>query len=136
MELKKIIEEINNAFFRLNSFANGNVKTYTSFDFDYAFTLLFNEVRKPNNYNISNCNSIGQYWNITENIRVSFDKSTFENNDVYLNEDFCNDCNAITSLNWDRIDEFMEFSTDNKEESLSIIDYLQAITPQPTTPLS
>src|SRR5690606_19382710 len=45
----------------------------------------------------------------------------------YNNKAFCNDCNVLTSLNWDRIDEFNEFTTQdeideqNRKKSISDI---------------
>ena len=134
---QEIITEINNAFFRLESFMNGSISNYQYFGFNEAFTKLFNEAIKPENFTYNNCKLIGKYWDLTEQIRVDFDQSNFENSEAYENEDFCEDCNEIMYVNWDRIDEFMVFSTPDEiaeaERKFSITDILKApaLPPQP-----
>lgn len=138
MRFQEIITEINNAFFRLESFMNGTVKYYQYFGFNEAFTKLFNEAIKPENFTYNNCKLIGEYWNLTEQIRVDYDKSDFKNSEAYENELFCNDCDEITYLNWERIEEFTAFSTPDEiaesECKFSITDILNApaLPPQQT----
>lgn len=137
MKFQEIITEINNAFFRLESFMNGSISNYQYFGFNEAFTKLFNEAIKPENFTYNNCKLIGKYWDLTEQIRVDYDRSNFENSEAYENEDFCEDCNEIMYVNWDRIDEFMVFLTPDEiaeaERKFSITDILKApaLPPQP-----
>lgn len=127
---EKVVEKLNNAFFRLEAFMNGSIKDYTHFDFNTSFTELFYFTRKPQNYTYDNCRKIGQYWVLTQQIRIDFDKSDFTNLKAYDNKAFCNDCNVITSINWDRIEEFTSFATpDEIEEQTrkkSIADLMKA----------
>lgn len=135
MRFQEIITEINNAFFRLESFMNGTVKNYQYFGFNEAFTKLFNEAIKPENFNYNNCKLIGEYWKLTEQIRVDFDQSDFENSEADENELFCKDCNEIMYLNWERIEEFTAFSTPDEiaesERKFSITDILKTTAPIP-----
>ncbi len=138
MRFQEIITEINNAFFRLESFMNGTVKNYQYFGFNEAFTKLFSEAQKPENFTYNNCKLIGKYWELTEQIRVDYDKSDFENSEAYENENFCKDCEEIMHLNWERIEEFTAFSTPDEiaesERKFSITDILNApaLPPQQT----
>lgn len=126
--------KINNAFYRLENFMNGTLNDYQYFGFNDAFTNIFKVVIKPENYTFENCKLIGEYWSLTEQIRIDYDKSDFENTDAYQNEMFCKDCEEIMHLNWERIDEFLAFSTpDEISESarkFSITDILKK-TPVP-----
>ena len=135
MRFQEIITEINNAFFRLESFMNGRLKNYQYFGFNEAFTKLFNEAKKPENFTYNNCKLIGEYWKLTEQIRVDYDKSDFENCEAYENEMFCKDCEEITYLNWERIEEFTAFSTSDEiaesERKFSITNINKTPTPSP-----
>ncbi len=137
MKFQEIITEINNAFFRLESFMNGSISNYQYFGFNEAFTSLFSEAKKPENFTYNNCKLIGKYWDLTEQIRVDYDRSDFKYTEAYENENFCKDCDEIMYVNWDRIDEFMVFSTPDEiaeaERKFSITDILKAPTlpPQP-----
>lgn len=128
---QEIVTNINNAFFRLESFMNGTVKNYDYFGFNEAFTKLFNEGTKPENFTYDNCKLISEYWSLTEQIRVDYDQSNFENSEAYENEMFCKDCNEIMYLNYDRLYEFNAFykAVEPEEKKFSITDILK------TTPL-
>jgi hypothetical protein len=136
MTFHEIVTKINNAFFRIESFMNGTISEYQYFGFNEAFTNLFCEARKPENFTYNNCKLIGKYWELTEQIRVDYDKSKFENFEAYENEMFCKDCEEIMYLNWERIEKFIEFSTPDEiaesEPKFSITDILkpQALPPQ------
>lgn len=127
---QEIVTNINNAFFRLESFMNGTVKNYDYFGFNEAFTKLFNEAIKSENFTYNNCKLIGEYWSLTEQIRVDYDQSNFENSEAYENEMFCKDCDEIMYLNWERIEEFVTFLTPDElaeaERKFSITDILKA----------
>jgi hypothetical protein len=137
MKFQEIITEINNAFFRLESFMNGSIRNYQYFGFNEAFTSLFSEAKKPENFTYNNCKLIGKYWDLIEQIRVDYDRSDFKYTEAYENENFCKDCDEIMYVNWDRIEEFMVFSTPDEiaeaERKFSITDILKAPTlpPQP-----
>lgn len=139
MKFQEIITEINNAFFRLESFMNGSISNYQYFGFNEAFTSLFSEAKKPENFTYNNCKLIGKYWDLIEQIRVDYDRSDFKYTEAYENENFCKDCDEIMYVNWDRIEEFMVFSTPDEiaeaERKFSITDILKAPTlpPQPIT---
>jgi hypothetical protein len=90
-----LINEINNAFYRLEQFMKGKILAYKSFLFNDAFTLLLNELNKIENVNIK-YDSIGNtYWYLMNQLAYAYDKSEFENQDAYKNEDFNRDSNEI-----------------------------------------
>ena len=137
VNLGELIEDINNAFFRLEIFMDGGISNYLYFGFNDAFTKLFFEIRKPENYTYKNCILIGEYWALTAQIVYDYDKSDFENSEAYENDFFCEDCEEIDYLNWDRVGEFAEFTTpdqiDEAEQKFSITDIIKAqqALPQP-----
>lgn len=135
MRFQEIITEINNAFFRLESFMNGTVKNYQYFGFNEAFTKLFDEAKKPINFTYNNCKLIGKYWDLTEQIRIDFDQSNYENDEADENEFFCKDCVEVMYLNWERIEEFTAFLTLDKiaesERKFSITDIIKTTAPTP-----
>jgi hypothetical protein len=140
MKFQKIVTEINNAFFRLESFMNGTIMDYQYFGFKEAFINLFTEARKHENFNYDNCKLIGKYFQLTEQIRIDTDKGDYENCEIAIdNKMFCKDCNEILYLNWERIEDFEEFSTPDEitesERKYSITDILKApvLPPQPKT---
>ena len=99
------IEEINNAFYRLELFMKGKVLEYRSFFFNDAFTLLINELNKFENINIK-YDSIGHtYWYLMNQLDYAHDKGEFENQDAYKNEDFNRDSDEISYIQWYRIEE-------------------------------
>lgn len=136
---QEISNLINNAFFRLESYMNGGVKNYKYYGYNDAFSILFNEAQKPENFTYENCKLIGQYWQLTEQLRIDYDQSDFENQDAWENEDFCKDRNEIEFLNYDRIEDFNLFITPDEiaetEKKFSITDIykysLTQATPQP-----
>ena len=90
-----LINEINNAFYRLEQFMKGKILDYKSFLFNDAFALLINELSKLENVNIK-YDSIGNtYWYLMNQLAYAFDKSEFENQDAYKNKDFNRDSNEI-----------------------------------------
>ena len=138
MKFQKIVTEINNAFFRLESFMNGTIMDYQYFGFKEAFINLFTEARKHENFNYDNCKLIGKYWQLTEQIRIDTDKGDYENCEIAIdNKMFCKDCDEILYLNWERIEDFEEFLTPDEitesERKYSITDILKApaLPPQP-----
>lgn len=120
----EVITEINNAFFRLERFMEGNIDYYNYFGFNDAFTLLFSEVKKPKNYTIENCELIDKYWYLIQQISFDFDKSEFDNTDAYDNEAFCKDCNEMNML-IDRVEEFIYFGEEEVEPKVSINDIIK-----------
>ncbi|WP_366182990.1 hypothetical protein [Flavobacterium ovatum] len=130
LSYEKVKDKLNNAFFRLEAFMNGTVNQYVHFDFNTTFTELFYCTRKLENVSYANYNLIGEYWGLTEQIRVDYDKSTFDNHKAYENKAFCNDCNVISSIAWDRISEFNSFATPDEIEEQnrkkSISDVIKA----------
>lgn len=135
LNYNKVVQKLNDAFFKLEAFMNGTISDYKYFDFNTAFTELFYFTRLEENYTYENCKRIGQYWELTAQISIDFDKSDFKNNEAYNNKAFCHDCNVITSIAWDRIEEFTSFQTpDEVEEQTrkkSISDLMKPTTKSP-----
>ena len=126
--IQEHINSINNAFFRIESYMKGVIKEYKYFGFDNAFTLLFKEARKYENFTQENCKLIGHYWKIAERIRVDFDQSDFDNQDANADPHFCEDCEELTNLAYERIEEFTDFVADEIEEyerKISITDIVK-----------
>lgn len=116
LNYEKVVQKLNDAFFKLEAFMNGTINEYKHFDFNTAFTELFYFTRKSENYTYDNCKRVGQYWGLTEQIRVDYDKTNFDNVKAYDNKAFCHDCDVITSIAWDRIEEFNSFQTPDEVE--------------------
>jgi hypothetical protein len=112
----KVVQKLNYAFFKLEAFMNGTISDYKYFDFNTAFTELFYFTRLEENYTYDNCKRIGQYWELTAQISVDFDKSDFKNSKAYNNKAFCSVCNKIISIHWDRMEEFSSFQTPDEVE--------------------
>lgn len=112
----KVVKKLNDAFFKLEAFMKGTINEYKYFDFNTAFTELFYFTRLEENYTYENCKRIGQYWELTAQISVDFDKSDFKNNEAYNNKAFCSVCNKIISIHWDRMEEFSSFQTPDEIE--------------------
>lgn len=129
LSYNQIIENLNNAFFRLEVFMKGSFKEYSHFDFNTAFTELFYFTRKVDNFTYDNCKRIGQYWKLTEQIRIDYEKSDFENLKACENNAFCNDCDVLTSINGYRIEEFINFQTpdeiEEQNKKISITDLMK-----------
>lgn len=128
--IQDLITTINNAFFRLECYMKGTISEYRYFGFDSAFTLLFKEAHKYENLTIENSKVINYYWKLAEQIRVDFDKSDFDNHDAYSNPHFCDDCNELSNIAFDRIEEFTDFISqdeiDEYERKDSITDIFKA----------
>lgn len=112
----KVVKKLNDAFFKLEAFMSGTINDYKHFDFNTAFTELFYFTRKSENYNYENCKRVGQYWGLTDQIRVDYDKTNFENAKAYNNKAFCHDCDVITAIAWHRLEEFISFQTPDEVE--------------------
>ncbi|HEY0055876.1 MAG TPA: hypothetical protein VGB63_11005, partial [Pedobacter sp.] len=111
----ELINSINAAFFKLEGFIDGPLRVYQYFGFAEAFKSLFVKTRLPENYTPENVNRISKYWDITEQLRVDFDKSEFSNGYAWQNEDFKNDCRELDYVNWSLLHEFLSFiSTEDK----------------------
>lgn len=127
IKFNELVDSINNAFFRLESYMNGSLKEYSYYGFYDYFAILFIEAKKSHNFTLSNCQLISQYWALTEQISVDYDKSDFTNQDAYDNVDFCKDCEEIAFLNYHCIEDFNAFITQdeidlaNKKFSISEI---------------
>lgn len=135
LDYNHIITKLNNAFFRLEAFMKGSISDYFHFDFNRAFTELFYYTRKVENYTYDNCKRVGEYWQLTEQIRRDYDQSDFENLEAYKNKAFCKDCEILMSINWDRIEEFTSFATpdeiDFETRKKSISDLMKPTTKSP-----
>jgi hypothetical protein len=110
----KVVKKLNDAFFKLEAFMNGTINSYKYFDFNTAFTELFYFTRKAENYTYENCKLIGEYWQLAEQIRRDYDQSDFKNLKANQNKDFCKNCDVITSIAWDRVEEFTSFATSDE----------------------
>jgi hypothetical protein len=112
-DINKLFAKINSAFHLLEKFMDGTLSEYKSFLFNDHFTLLFNELSKPQNNNPECLALKDGYFELLYQISIDYDKSTFENQEAYSNECFNRDCNEIDSLRWDRLSEFL---TDESED--------------------
>jgi hypothetical protein len=125
-DINKLISEINNAFYRLEKFMKGSSLEYSTFYFNDAFTLLFNELNKFENLNKNNDALISSYYKIINQICYDYDKSDFLNTDAYENEDFNRDCNEIEYLACHRYEEF-NIDEDGNTVKISITDLVHNI---------
>lgn len=125
-DIERLISEINNAFYRLEKFMKGSSLEYTSFYFNDAFTLLFNELHKFENLNNNNDALINSYYKIINQVCYDYDKSDFLNTDAYENDDFNRDCNEIEYLACDRYEEF-NIDEDGNSTKISITDLVHNI---------
>ena len=125
-DINKLISEINNAFYRLEKFMKGSSLEYSTFYFNDAFTLLFNELNKFENLNKNNDALISSYYKIINQICYDYDKSDFLNTDAYENEDFNRDCNEIEYLACHRCEEF-NIDEDGNAVKISITDLVHNI---------
>lgn len=136
-DFEELTASINDAFYRLESFMNGKLTDYQYFGFNDAFTILFNEAHKTENFTFQHCKLIGKYWSLTEQIRVDMDQGDYENLEASENDEFIKDFNDLYYLNQDRLTDFCDFSTtDELEESnrkFSIADIIKD-TAMRTTP--
>lgn len=128
-ETKELIE---NAFFRIESFINGSFTNYQYFGFDGAFSKLFFEGKKPENFTYENCKLIGKYGDICGQIGYDFENGDYANQDANDNSGFCNDCKELWDLVWGG--EFALFLTPDDiqeaERKASITDIQKTVTGQ------
>lgn len=120
-----LINEINNAFYKLEQFMKGKILDYRSFFFNDAFTLLINELNKLENVNIKYDNIGSQYWYLMNQLDYAFDKGEFINHKAYDNVYFNRDSNEISYIQWHRMEELNgKFDLeDNQFEVPSIISF-------------
>ena len=104
----------------------GSSLEYTSFYFNDAFTLLFNELHKFENLNNNNDALINSYYKIINQVCYDYDKSDFLNTDAYENDGFNRDCNEIEYLACDRYEEF-NIDEDGNSTKTSITDLVHNI---------
>jgi hypothetical protein len=135
LSYETVVKKLNDAFFKLEAFMTGAINDYKHFDFNTAFTELFYFTRKSENFTYDNCKRIGEYWQLTEQIRRDYDQADFENTKAYKNKAFCRDCNVITSIAFDRVEEFTSFATpdevnfETRKKSISDLMKPATITP-------
>jgi hypothetical protein len=128
--LNEVIDQINKAFFRLESYMNGTIDNYQYFDFNLAFTKLFTMVKMSENFTYENCKLIGEYSQLLGRLSYDIDQGNFDIEDNVEDDDFNKVYNEIDSLAWDRVEEFCQFQTPDeitKEEaelSFSITDII------------
>ncbi len=128
-DYNSIVENLNNAYFRLEAFSVGTYEVYYHFDFAEAFSNLFRLTRISSNYTIDNCIRISQYWELNKKIKNDFEKNNFLNKSAKNNDDFKSDCNLLIDLNSERIGDFANFTTPNEflknDNSVSISDIIK-----------
>jgi len=81
--MKLLLDEINNAFLRFESFVNGNTNNYKYFGFRKAFAQLFEEAYKPENFSVYTCELLLKYIDYIQYIVVyaDIDRSVDEDED-------------------------------------------------------
>jgi hypothetical protein len=125
IEINKLISQINSAFHLLEKFMDGTLSEYKNFLFNDHFSLFFNELSKPINDKSEYHELKEGYFGLLYQISVDYDKSTFENQEAYSNEDFNRDCNEIHYLSWDRILDFVPEDSEELEiKKPSIMDLI------------
>ena len=128
--LYEVKDQINKAFFRLESYMNSKIDNYEYFGFDLAFTKLFAKVRMSENFTYENCKLIGEYWHLLERLRYDIDQGNYDAGNTIDNDDFEKDSGEIYKLAWDRCEEFSTFQTPDEiaeeeaELSFSITDVI------------
>jgi hypothetical protein len=131
INFNELLDEINRAFFRLEEYMRGSINWYQYFGFNDAFTKLFYKAKSTNYYSIPTCKLIGEYWRLLNRLNYDFDKSDFENQSACDNEAFVKDCEEISYIQWHRLNEFNEFTTqdeiDEYERKFSIADIHKSI---------
>jgi len=133
--ISDIIEKINGAFFRLESFMAGTILNYKSFNFIGNFELFFAKAKLSENFSPDIKNLIDDYWQLTEQLRVDTDKGNYNNKEAYENEAYNNDINAIMHLN--NSHKFAEFTTEEDiakyEKRFSVLDIINKAQLKPET---
>lgn len=109
LTFKECSDLINEAFFKIEMFMNGNQKTYQYFGFNDHFTKLFQLVNEMKNYTHENWDLVNGYLNIIHDIQYTHDKGIDVVSIAYDEEYFNNDCNELSTLLNYRIHEFSRF---------------------------
>lgn len=132
------IKLIDDAFFRLESFMKGKLDYYNYFGFNGYISKLFYECKKEENFTVENCDLISPYWSLTNMLCMYIDKRDFKNENVFENDNFCNDWDELCIISNGRFREFSDFeTTEYVETKTSITDIIasrQTDQPQQTEP--
>lgn len=121
MGYSDIVSLINNAFFQIEGFMNGDLKDYQYFGFITAFSKLLNETKKTKYYTCDNFKLIIDYRSLLYRIDSDIKGSYYKNHSkeyVIDNKDFLNDCNEIHGLVTDYKDEFNAFEAPDLYEEV------------------
>lgn len=131
INFNELLDEINRAFFRIEEYMRGSINWYQYFGFNDAFTKLFYKAKNPKNFSHRNSKLIGEYYRLLSRLAVDFDQADYENDTASNNDDFVKDCEEINYLQWDRIEEFGDFTTqdeiDEYERKFGIADIYKSI---------
>jgi hypothetical protein len=127
LTFKECSHLINEAFFKIEMFMNGNQKTYQYFGFNDHFTKLFQLVNEMKNYTHENWDLITGYWHIIYDIQYTVDKGIDVISIAHDEEYFNNDCNGLSTLLNYRIHEFSRFDNtpDYEYKRATILDLLE-----------
>ena len=123
-DFEKIVNEITNAFFRLESFTNNRIQDYKYFGFKSHFEKLFISGLEDANYTPSNSAFISDFYKLISQITYDYDKSGFDNENVYENEDLYKDCGELDELAWDYFDEWEKFENPEDIEEEITLSYI------------
>jgi hypothetical protein len=124
LSIIEIVDKINTAFFKLERYMEGKTDLYHFFGFNDAFTILFDIMENPENETPENFKRIDKYYKLLAQINYDFDNSNFENFNAFENVLFCNDCEEIGHLWWDRSDEFIQFGLEEEDEKRYSIHHI------------
>lgn len=124
-----LINDINKAFFRLESYMDGSIPTYYSYDFIDAFEILFVKGKQPSNLSIQNNELIQSYYDLIGEITYNADQGIYRNKRAFDNEDFENDIlslGAFHSLNAHRFCDFLnKRDIEEINKGFSVIDIVK-----------
>ena len=126
MDLERLVNLINDAFFRFESYAEGTKTSYNYFGFEENFLKLFVELEKEINYNEINSKLLDDYYRLMDIIRVDYDKGKFKNKEVYDDDEFVMDCEDIYRLTWDHVEKFLIFPEATPDPKFSIRDIINS----------
>lgn len=116
LDYNYITSNISNAFSRLKTFMNGESSAYYSFDFFGAFSVLFRDTRKGDDFTYENCKRINEYWKLIDQITLDYENSNIKNLKAKEDKGFCYDCNELVSMLFILYKEFDEFSISEELE--------------------
>lgn len=133
LTLKECTELINEAFFKIEMFMNGNQKIYQYFGFNDHFTKLFQLVNEMKNYTLENWDLVSDYLILATDIDYTHDKGIDIVPSAFDNDFFNSDCNELSTLINYRMHEFSRFNnTPNYEfKRTTIVDLLENKPQQP-----